>query len=76
MPTSTDLSTVLKAALEVQAFCESRDWADVDMVLLRQGNTLNVRQIFEELVPLAELKEDSDIVPRLETMMRKRGMLE
>lgn len=53
-----------------------QDWADVDMVLLRQGNTLNVRQIFEELVPLAELKEDSSIVPRLETMMRKRGVIE
>ena len=46
------------------------------MVLLRQGQKLNVPQIFEELVPLAELKEDSDIVPRLETMMRKRGVIE
>ena len=52
-----------------------RDWADVDMVLLRQGRKLNVPQIFEELVPLADLKEDSDIVPRLETMMRKRGVI-
>jgi hypothetical protein len=53
-----------------------RDWIDVDMVLLRQGQKLNVPQVFEELVPLAELKEDCDTVPRLQTMMRKRGVLE
>lgn len=53
-----------------------QDWADVDMVLLRQGRKLNVPQIFEELVPLAELKEDAGIVPRLEKMMRKRGVIE
>lgn len=53
-----------------------QDWADVDMVLLRQGRKLNVPQIFEELVPLAELKGAPDIVPRLEAMMRKRGVLE
>jgi len=53
-----------------------QDWADVDMVLLRQGQKLNVAQIMEELVPLAELKEAPDIVPRLEKMMRKRGVIE
>ena len=53
-----------------------QDWADVDMVLLRQGKKLNVPQIMQELVPLTELKEDSSIVPRLEAMMRKRGVLE
>ncbi|MFA7343904.1 MAG: hypothetical protein WC003_06345 [Terrimicrobiaceae bacterium] len=52
-----------------------RDWSDVDMVLLRQGKKLNVTQIMQELVPLTELKEDSTIVPRLEKMMRKRGVI-
>jgi len=45
------------------------------MVLLRQGKKLNVTQIMQELVPLTELKEDSTIVPRLEKMMRKRGVI-
>jgi len=53
-----------------------RDWADVDMVLLRQGSTLNCSQIFEELAPLVALKEDPEIIPRLRNMMRKRGVLE
>ena len=53
-----------------------RDWSDVDMVLLRQGKKLNVPQIMQELVPLTELKEDASIVPRLENMMRRRGVLE
>jgi len=45
------------------------------MVLLRQGKKLNVTQIMQELVPLTELKEDSTIVPRLEKMMHKRGVI-
>ena len=55
---------------------DARAFALRNRVLLCQGQKLNVPQIFEELVPLAELKEDSDIVPRLETMMRKRGVIE
>ncbi len=55
----------------------SRDivWLDVERILQRQGSGLDVVQIFEELRPLVELKEDKDIVPRLEALMRKRGVV-
>jgi hypothetical protein len=52
-----------------------QDWADIDKTLMRQGKKLNIPQIFADLGPLVELKEDPDIVPRLERMMRKRGVL-
>ncbi len=52
-----------------------RDWADIDMVLLRQERRLNITQIFEDLSPLVDLKEDPTIIPRLEAMMKKRGVL-
>jgi hypothetical protein len=52
-----------------------QDWADVDGILMRQGSTLDTRLIFEELRPLASLKDDT-IVPRLERLMRKRCVLE
>lgn len=43
-----------------------RDWADVEGILLRGGARLNLRLVREELAPLAELKEDPGILPRLE----------
>jgi hypothetical protein len=45
------------------------------MVLLRQGRRLKIAQIFEDLSPLVNLKEDLTIIPRLEAMMKKRGVL-
>jgi hypothetical protein len=39
-----------------------------------QGGRLKVEQILAELRPLAELKEDVGILPKLEGMMRKRGL--
>lgn len=54
-----------------------RDFALRARVLLlfaSNGNTLDVGQIFESLQPLADLKEDREIVPRLEALMRKRGV--
>lgn len=51
-----------------------RDWGDVESVLSVQRERLNFRQIFEELAPLAELKEDPSIVPRLERMLWRHGL--
>jgi hypothetical protein len=51
------------------------DWTDVDGVLMRHGRKLDVRQILDELRPLAELKEDATIVSRLEALMRKRDVI-
>ena len=50
------------------------DWLDVERILQRQAGVLNVAQILEELQPLAELEEDHNIVPRLTSLMRKRGI--
>ena len=52
------------------------DWIDVERMLMRHGRKLDVRQIFDELRPLAELKEDPAILPRLEALMRKREVID
>ncbi|MDD5200260.1 MAG: nucleotidyltransferase [Terrimicrobiaceae bacterium] len=52
------------------------DWIDVENMMMRHGRNLNVRQIFEELRPLVELKEDASILPRLEGLMRKRDVID
>lgn len=52
-----------------------QDWADVDAILMVQGKTLDTALIFQELRPLVELKGDDRILPRLEDLMRKRGVL-
>jgi len=53
-----------------------QDWADVDGILMRQGSKLDIGLIFEELRPLAMLKQDDAILPRLKRLMRRRGVLE
>lgn len=52
-----------------------RDWLDVEGILMRQGTHLNAGQIFEELTPLAEIKEDETILTRLRQLMSKRGVV-
>lgn len=51
-----------------------QDWADVDRILGVQRERLNCAQILTELRPLAELKEDSGIVPKLEWLMERHGL--
>jgi hypothetical protein len=51
-----------------------KDWADIESILAVQGDRLNVPQILTELAPLAELKEDGTIVPRLQQMLRAAGL--
>ena len=131
MANEFDLSGILKAALDLQHFCEIRNWnfcfigglavqpwgdpratQDADLSLLTgfgneeafvdqllseykprrengrkfaleyrvlllwsQGRRLKIAQIFEDLSPLVDLKEDPTIIPRLEAMMKKRGVL-
>lgn len=52
-----------------------QDWVDVENVLMAQGSTLDAKLILDELRPLAALKEDDSIVPRLEALMRKRRVI-
>lgn len=46
-----------------------QDWLDVETILIRQKGKLNSTIIWDELVPLAELKEEPEIVNRLRKLM-------
>ena len=49
----------------------SRDWADVEGVIVRQTGALDWDYVHEQLVPLCEAKEDSIILPRLDEVRRR-----
>jgi len=51
------------------------DWVDIERVIMRQGTALNTRQILRELRPLADLKENPELVIRLQELMDKRRRL-
>lgn len=42
------------------------DWADVASIVMRQGRKLNLEQIWSELRPLVELKEEPKILTKLQ----------
>jgi hypothetical protein len=46
-----------------------QDWLDVETILMRQGSKLNMQIVWEELAPLVELKEDPQILVRLQTLV-------
>jgi len=46
-----------------------RDWADVESVLIRRHDQLNLEHVRRELAPLLELKEDTLAMDRLERMI-------
>lgn len=46
-----------------------QDWLDIDGVIARQDITLNRQQIWQELEPLVELKEDPTILDRLRSRL-------
>lgn len=45
-----------------------QDWIDVEKVIIRQGARLDRALIFEELTPLAELKEEPEILKHVEQL--------
>jgi hypothetical protein len=51
------------------------DWGDIRSILLRQGSELHLEQIFKELGPLVQLKEDESILPRLKKLLHGAGLL-
>lgn len=77
LPDGRSLRTCSAEDLIVHKAFASRDkdWMDVNGILMRQGTTLNVSQIFNELRPLVALKGDDAIVPRLEALMRRNGLM-
>ena len=48
----------------------TKDWADVESVVTRQSD-LEWKYIFEQLKPLADLKDAPEIVDRLEAVKKK-----
>jgi hypothetical protein len=46
------------------------DWADVESIIAKQRRKLDWDYIFGELIPLAELKEDPEIVSKLKDLRR------
>ncbi|MCA9229468.1 MAG: hypothetical protein KDA57_02355 [Planctomycetales bacterium] len=65
---------VLKTAsaedlIVLKAFAgRTRDWADIEGILIRQSDALDWEQIMEELVPLCELKESPETTDRLKKL--------
>ncbi|MBX7133884.1 MAG: nucleotidyl transferase AbiEii/AbiGii toxin family protein [Fimbriimonadaceae bacterium] len=43
-----------------------QDWVDIRGIIVRQGTVLDWNWIYENLNPLAELKEDPEVIPTLE----------
>lgn len=55
----------------LKAFADRRrDWADIEGILLRQGNSLDWNYIYPQLVPLCELKENPGIVDTLKSLQQ------
>lgn len=58
--------------LVLKAFADRpKDWVDVDGVIIRQHARLDWTYVFEQLGPIAELKEAPEIVDRLERRRRE-----
>lgn len=72
-PPDVDLRTCSAEDLVVfKAFADRpKDWLDVEGVIIRQGSGLDWPYVLNELAALAELKEEPEIVTRLERL-RKR----
>lgn len=52
-----------------------RDWLDIDTIVMRQRQALDVDAIWGELTPLLELKEDAETPARLRRVLTKaRGL--
>ena len=58
----------------LKAFADrSRDWADIEGIVLRTGARLDWAMIEAELQPLCEVKEAPDILARLRTLRVSHG---
>jgi hypothetical protein len=58
----------------LKAFADrTRDWADIEGILLRHGSNLQWKLIYSELRPLCELKESPWIEERLRALQSELG---
>src|SRR6185436_14411324 len=67
-PPNVELRTCSAEDLVVlKAFAgRGQDWVDVERVIVRQAGNLDWTYIFEQLTPLAELKDAPNIIEQLE----------
>ncbi len=56
------MNEIFSAALEIQQFCEQRQWGKLNLDLVRT-----------ELKPLVDLKEEPEIMHRLEKLIHRHG---
>jgi hypothetical protein len=69
LPTVVLTTATAEDVVVLKAFAgRPRDWADIEGVLIRQGNALDWDIIQSELTPLCELKESPETVARLLAM--------
>jgi hypothetical protein len=50
-----------------------RDWLDIETIILRQQEGLDLDTIRRELTPLLELKGDAETPPRLQRLLARIG---
>lgn len=56
----------------MKAFADRKqDWADIESVLVKRQNKLDWTYIFEQLKPLVELKEEPEILTKLEKLRKE-----
>ncbi len=51
-----------------------QDWIDVEKVIIRQDKKLDRQLILKELQPLADLKEEPEIVQQLQQLFDKHAI--
>lgn len=66
VPGITLLTCSAEDLIVLKAFADrSRDWADIEGIIVRQGDKLDIEYIFQQLSPLCELKESPEILRKL-----------
>lgn len=48
----------------------AQDWLDVEGIVVRRGREIDWARVRKELDQLLQLKEDSESLPRLETLLK------
>lgn len=49
-----------------------KDWLDIEGIVTRRKQELDHQTIWDELLPLLELREDTTAEPRLRALLRQR----
>ncbi|MBN2579077.1 MAG: nucleotidyl transferase AbiEii/AbiGii toxin family protein [Pirellulales bacterium] len=69
LPKLSLLTCSAEDLIVLKAFADrARDWADIEGIISRQGDRLDWHYVEEQLQPLVELKEEPEIIKRLQTL--------